>query len=119
MGYRSEVKSLIYGNNEKVAKFISNNNGLIEALKEDFIDDIHIIEKPMQTFIFLSLEYAKWYEGYSDASRWNELLNLSDNAGLMYEFVRVGEEINDIEYQHSQTECECILQVVTTIEANL
>jgi hypothetical protein len=36
----------------------------------------------------------------------------------MYEFVRVGEETSDIEYQHSQTECEYILQVVTTIDVN-
>jgi hypothetical protein len=118
MGYRSEVKSLVYGDSEPMAKFIADNNELIEALKEDFNDDIETIEKPMQTFIFLTLDYAKWYESYSDVARWMALLNLADSAGLMYEFVRVGEETSDIEYQHSQTECEYILQVVTTIDVN-
>jgi hypothetical protein len=30
----------------------------------------------------------------------------------------VGEESNDIEYRHSQNECDYILNVVTTIEVN-
>lgn len=126
MGYRSEVKSLVYGDTEPMAKFIAENTELLEALEADFDDDIQTIEKPMQTFIFLTLDSAKWvdtslshaYESYSDVSRYMALLNRADEAGLMYEFVRVGEESSDIEYQHSQTECEYILQVVTTIEVN-
>lgn len=118
MGYISEVKSLVYGDSEPMAKFIAENTELLEALEADFDDDIQTIEKPMQTFIFLTLDSAKWYESYSDVSRYMALLNRADEAGLMYEFVRVGEESSDIEYQHSQTECEYILQVVTTIEVN-
>lgn len=117
MGYRSEVKSLVYGDTEPMAKFIVDNTELLEALQDDFNDDIQTIEKPMQTFILLTLDYAKWYESYSDVSRWMALLNLADEAGLMYEFVRVGEESGDIEYMNSP-ECEHILHVVTTIEVN-
>jgi hypothetical protein len=118
MGYRSEVKSLVYGDSEPMAEFIADNTELLDELQNDFDGDIETIEKPMQTFIFLTLDYAKWYESYSDVARWMALLNLADSAGLMYEFVRVGEETSDIEYQHSQTECEYILQVVTTIDVN-
>lgn len=118
MGYRSEVKSLIYGDSEPMAKFIADNTELIEALHDDFEDNIQTIEKPLQTFIFLTLDYAKWYESYSDVSRYMALLNLADEAELKFEFMRVGEEFNDIESRHSQTECDYILQVVTTIEVN-
>jgi hypothetical protein len=118
MGYRSEVKSIVYGDAELMSEFISENTELLEALQDDFDGHIETIEKPARTFILLTLDYAKWYDSYSEVARWMNLLNLADESDLKFEFIRVGEESNDIEYRHSQNECDYILNVVTTIEVN-
>jgi hypothetical protein len=118
MGYRSEVKSIVYGDAELMSEFIRDNTELLDELQNDFDGDIETIEKPSKTFIFLTLAYAKWYESYSNVSRWMALLNLADEAGLKFEFIRIGEETNDIECRHSQVECDYFLQVATTIDVN-
>ena len=120
MGYRSEVKSLVYGDKDLMDEFIKDNTDLIDALENDFDGHIETIEKPVETFIYLNLDYAKWYESYSDVSRWHNILKLADDAGLKFEFVRVGEENGDIEYKHSnKAACDYFLIAVTTIECNL
>jgi hypothetical protein len=120
MGYRSEVKSIVYGDKDLMDEFIKENTDLIEALEDDFAGHIEIIEKPVETFVYLNLDYAKWYESYSDVSRWLNLLKLANDAGLKFEFVRVGEEASVVEYNHSNgAECDYLLSVITTIECNL
>jgi hypothetical protein len=118
MGYRSEVKSMVYGDKELMDEFIKDNTELLDALQDDFDGDIETIEKPARTFILLTLDYAKWYDSYSEVARWMNLLNLADEADLKFEFIRVGEESGDIEYRRSQNGCDYILNVVTTIEVN-
>jgi hypothetical protein len=36
MGYRSEVKSLVYGDSELMAEFIADNTELLDELQNDF-----------------------------------------------------------------------------------
>lgn len=120
MGYRSEVKSLVYGDKDLMDEFIKDNTEILDALDDDFAGHIETIEKPSQTFILLTLDYAKWYESYSDVTRWMNLLKLAGEYGLKFEFVRVGEENGDVEYNHSYgAECDYLLTVITTIEYNL
>lgn len=53
--------------------------------------------------LYASYDWVKWYESYPEVQAWNILLaDISDNCedtGLAYEFVRVGEETDDIETQ--------------------
>jgi hypothetical protein len=118
MGYRSEVKSLVYGEPEAMAKFMADNAELIEALEADFGKDLTHTKNDEYEIIFLDLSYSKWYDSYSEVIRWNNLLNLATEAELMTEFVRIGEEAGDIEQEYSQTECEYYLETVSTINAN-
>jgi hypothetical protein len=118
MGYRSEVKSLVYGTSEQMAKFKTDNAELIEALAEDFGADIEQLNNGVYEIIYLDLSYSKWYDSYSEVIRWNNLLTLANEAELMTEFVRIGEEAGDIEQEYSQTDCEYYLETVSTINAN-
>jgi hypothetical protein len=118
MGYRSEVKSLIYGSYDEMAKFKTDNAELCEQLAEDFGADIEQLNNGVYEIIYLDVEYSKWYDSYSEVIRWNNLLSLAQEATLMTEFVRIGEEAGDIEQEYSQTDCEYYLETVSTINAN-
>jgi hypothetical protein len=118
MGYRSEVKSLVYGSYDDMAKFKTDNAELIEQLAEDFGFDVKQWAIGKYEMIYLSLNYTKWYDSYTEVIRWNNLLTLANEAELMTEFVRIGEEAGDIEQEYSQTDCEYYLETVSTINAN-
>ena len=118
MGYRSEVKSLVYGEPEAMAKFMADNAELIEQLAEDFGSDLTQVNNGSYELIYLDCAYSKWYDSFSEVIRWNNLLSLANEAELMTEFVRIGEEAGDIEQEYSQTECEYYLETVSTINAN-
>jgi hypothetical protein len=118
MGYRSEVKSLIYGSYDEMAKFKTDNAELCEQLAEDFGADIEQLNNGDYEIIYLDCSYSKWYDSYAEVIRWNNLLSLANEAELMTEFVRIGEEAGDIEQEYSQTDCEYYLETVSTINAN-
>ena len=118
MGYRSEVKSLVYGEPATMAKFKSDNAELIEQLAEDYGSDLTQVNNGSYELIYLDCPYSKWYDSFSEVIRWENLLNLANEAELMTEFVRIGEEAGDIEQEYSQTECEYYLETVSTINAN-
>lgn len=118
MGYRSEVKSLVYGSYDDMAKFKADNAELCEQLAEDFGANIEQLNNGHYEIIYLDLSYSKWYDSFSEVIRWNNLLTLANEAELMTEFVRIGEEAGDIEQEYSQTDCEYYLETVSTINAN-
>lgn len=118
MGYRSEVKSLVYGEPKEVDAFLNENEELIANLKNDFRGGLTIIENPKHKLIYLSLSYVKWYDSYEDVKRWNSLLSLAIEADLKTEFVRIGEDSEgDIESDYSD-DCAFYLQTECRIVAN-
>lgn len=118
MGYRSEVKSLIYGTKEQMAKFNNENVVLLTALSEDFGKDLTHTKNDDYEIIFLDVSYSKWYDSYSEVIRWNNLLTLANEAELMTEFVRIGEDSEgDIETAYTG-DCEYYLQTECHINAN-
>ncbi len=119
MGYRSEVKSLVYGEPVEMAKFMADNAELVDAVREDFGSSLDIYFKPKQTLLYLDTPYVKWYDSDVGVIRWHNLLSLANEAELMTEFVRIGEDsAGDIEQEYSQTQCDYYLEVVTAIKAN-
>lgn len=118
MGYRSEVKSLVYGEPAAMAKFKSDNAELIEQLAEDFGSDLTQFNNGSYELIYLDLSYSKWYDSYSEVMRWNNLLNLAIEAELITEFVRIGEDsAGDIETDYTG-DAEFYLETACTINAN-
>lgn len=125
MGYRSEVKSVIYGKPsqmEKLKKIFSDEyNQLCADFTPELDGDNHVctnltyFEQSELGFIYLNLEYAKWYECFSDVKHWDEFLKLAQQLELSTEFVRIGEEDNDIETMYFGEDCKYFISPVSSI----
>ena len=109
MGYRSDVTIVMYPKNEKD----------FAALKlyadETFPDQFEVHEHGFK-YLLLEIEGIKWYEGYEEVdvytrafSEWEQVFadpnrdpTRSEHAPIFhYEFMRVGEEYEDVVYDCS------------------
>ena len=133
MGYRSDVEIAIYGEEEHMVALIAAQR--IEGAKwledEDYYDirKYHITpyNKPDIKFsmvmIHASFQGIKWYDGYEDVDSWHKLLrdaqaeHLSDH--LCTEFVRVGEESNDIVEYYEGDDVQHYIYAVQSIDNTL
>lgn len=99
MGYRSDVHAIFYHMSlEKVDAFVAavKLKGHWEKLDPITLKTVEGDEhKPM-----LMVEYVdsgvKWYDGYPRPSAMNEMFEIADTLDLHYEFVRIGENYEDI-----------------------
>ena len=107
MGYRSEVTAIFYCHNQddypSMKLFVEENIG--GTFKEDLTEE----ESNDRKYIKFYLEDVKWYDSYPDVIQFNEFIKAfveladDDESKLTwaYEFVRFGEELNDIEVTES------------------
>ena len=107
MGYRSEVTAIFYCHNQddypSMKLFVEENIG--GTFKEDLTEE----ESNERKYIKFYLEDVKWYDSYKDVTEFNEFIKAfveladDDESKLTwaYEFVRFGEELNDIEVTES------------------
>ena len=107
MGYRSEVTAIFYCHNQddypSMKLFVEENIG--GTFKEDITEE----ESNERKYIKFYLEDVKWYDSYTDIIEFNEFIKAfveladDDESKLTwaYEFVRFGEELNDIEVTES------------------
>jgi len=107
MGYRSELTAIFYCHNQddypSMKLFVEENIG--GAFKEDITEE----EFNERKYIKFYLEDVKWYDSYPEVIQFNEFIKafveLADDAESKltwaYEFVRFGEELNDIEVTES------------------
>ena len=117
MGYRSEVKSVIYGSKDDVAKFKEVFFNEYNQLAEDFATELTSFERGEEAFIYLDADYVKWYDEYEETQRWQAFLILAQDIGLATEFVRVGESSEgDIEQDYGGEGCLYYLTPRTTID---
>jgi hypothetical protein len=136
MGYRSQVESIIYGDPERIDLFLVKHKMIGAEVNpfEEFKESIQVCDfeinvwddkgdtagKKKQKVIHLQGDDWKWYETYTDVMAWEALMVDAEGFGLMYEFVRVGEEDGDIErrvsdeddgYLYADTNISCSLQI--------
>jgi hypothetical protein len=122
MGYRSEVKALIYpasGDQNLLQyeqlKTLMNTTfkDVYEAWGDDYFtwDDKHRVLK-------FSAESVKWYESYPDVAKFSPFLDEVHKLDYEYEFIRVGEDMDDIE-DDSTGDAEGYLYVQRTIEVGI
>ena len=118
MGYRSQVKSVIYGSSENIAKLKATQEYLnvLDQFDSEYLSE-HSINDNTQAILF-SGGHLKWYDEYADVKAWHKLIELSPSVGLSAEFLRVGEEAGDIENHNYGDECNWYLYVTTSIEAD-
>ena len=109
MGYRSDVTIVIYPKNEK------DFAALKLYVDENLPDQFEVHEHGFK-YLLLEIEGTKWYEGYEEVdvytrafSEWEQVFadpnrdpTRSEHAPIFhYEFMRVGEEYEDVVYDCS------------------
>jgi len=121
MGYRSNVKALIYfANSDKnlleydKLKLLFNTTfkDVFEAWGEDYFswDDKHRVLK-------FNADSVKWYDSYPEVKLLVKFLEDVRDLEYEYEFIRIGEEDDDTETD-STGDSEGFLYVQRTIEVN-
>ena len=116
MGYRSDVTAVFYVS--KVEHFPMLKLWLTENFPMDtFHDNVRWFDRGM----VLECEDVKWYESFPDvkafevaADKFVELCNAEVSEGtptFNYEFVRIGEEYEDVEVVREGIACEYLLEV--------
>jgi hypothetical protein len=101
MGYRSEVKSIIYSNEKEIEAFKLAHFELYNQICEEYGSEVTTFNKDGRSFIYLNADYTKWYDEYDEVQHWNSLLDLAQCDGLNTEFVRIGESSEgDIEQDY-------------------
>ena len=108
MGYRSDVG---WACDPAVAEVIG---AVLELNPKESNSDLHTLidegrdrHRGFERLDRLFFEHLKWYESYNDVDMFNRLMEFLDAYGLedLYGFVRIGEELDDVEmrgapYEH-------------------
>lgn len=101
MGYRSEVAGLIYAPQELVNKFKKDHADVIQLLDDEFNDgSLKYLGNEEYDFIYLHGKQWKWYDSFKEVEAWHKLMDLAEKDGLAVEFVRIGEDYDDIETEY-------------------
>lgn len=124
MGYRSEVMAVFYVHKihehdwPALKLFVDENfpKELAGWLREEKSDTHH-------GYIF-SEDNAKWYDSYPEVAAFNrfvsnylEIADGENDLGWAYEFVRIGENMEDIE-EASSDGADYVLRVARAIETD-
>jgi hypothetical protein len=132
MGYRSELTILTSGETDKLEAFKQamllryRNKNTLDLVKDclganegDRFCDCEYWDNSGFAFYCSAFHDIKWY---TEAQEWfDEYKELSDEAGISVEFMRVGEEPSDVEHLHNEA-CDetggCMLYTETTIRVS-
>lgn len=121
MGYRSDMKALVYPPSgaqnlleyEKLKTLMNTTfKDMLEAWGEEFTwDDKHRV-------LMFSIESVKWYDSYPEVAMFNRFLTEVGDLGYLWESIRLGENDDDVECLASM-HAEWYLSVRREIEVNL
>jgi hypothetical protein len=100
------------------------DNVVFKEFKDHINIDIYKFNEHEEVkFIELNGQEWKWYSDFDDVKAWHQLLNEANKLGLATEFVRVGEDPDDIEISQDDGDgddgctCEYVLCTYTTIDS--
>lgn len=75
------------------------------------------VNKTESGFYKITFCDVKWYDSFPSVQNFNQVLNMYDEQEIPYSFIRLGEELDDIEHRKNWTddmpsEIECFEPVV-------
>jgi hypothetical protein len=132
MGYRSHVKALVYPDAPEDPmsnpQFKEYNTEKYEALKvllkttfghlmaDAYFDETCFEFDDRREHLVFTADDVKWYDGYEDVQAFHRFLLDVTELGYCTEFVRVGEETDDIQQDSTGNDIEYLLNVSRSIE---
>lgn len=125
MGYRSSVAAVFYVNKEEnfpVLKLWLDENFPMQ----DWEDNVRWFRRGM----VIEADYLKWYESYSDVKRYkdaeaafielcNNELRLENTPTFLYEFVRIGEDYDDVDVVREGICPEFLLEINRSVHVEV
>ena len=122
MGYRSDVMALIYpaGSEHNLLhydKLKTLMNTTFKDVFEGWGDDYFTWDDEHRVLKFAA-NHVKWYDSFPDVKRFEEFLAEVRELEYEYEFLRIGEDDNDIESDYTG-DAENYMYVERTIQVNL
>ena len=121
MGYRSDVAVVIYGDGLSQEKYDLLKTLMNTTFKEAYTEfessaKWHGHKRALE----FKMEDVKWYDSYPDVRSFMNMLDkVGELEGFNYEFVRVGEETDDIEQTQRGEDLRYALSVTRSIEVDL
>lgn len=122
MGYRSDVMAVFY--TYEPNEYPSIKLFIDENIPEWFRGDEYMrkFEKANLIGIKFDISEVKWYESYADVRGFEDALKKFDKLALEnsrwnYEFIRLGEEVEDVETKNSYN-ADNLIYVSRSIECD-
>jgi hypothetical protein len=130
MGYRSDVMVLIYPDVDKQKDEGAKYEQLKLLMGTTFKDVTDVFGEGItwhddEHVLKFAVEDVKWYPSFSDVQSFEAMLNTlkgyDDDGikGYCTEFVRIGEDSNDVEEVHTGDNNQYYLQVRRSIECDV
>ena len=120
MGYRSDIKAVFY--TKDVDELPALKLFVDENFPESLKGNLEVIGSSVYFGYVFSCESVKWYGSYPDVAAfvkcveaYTDLINGETEIPWVYEFIRVGEDTDDIESEH-EGNCDYVLQVRREID---
>ena len=100
MGYRSEV----------ALKTTTEGWIILQQMNKEPVNDYEkplygaTIERNKAGFYKISFTDVKWYDGYEQVENFNKALDKMKAQNVPYSFIRIGEDVDDIEHYMNWTD---------------
>jgi hypothetical protein len=121
MGYRSDVKALIYplGGEHNLLEYDKLKLLMNTTFKDvyDYWQDPYFTWDDTHRVLVFDANSVKWYDMYPEVMRFPKFLNEAHELGYEWEFIRLGEEDEDIESDRTG-DAEGYLYVQRSIEVS-
>lgn len=122
MGYRSAVTAVIYGDEEMLTAYMTKEK-LEHGDKSVFAYfkgqlkriEIPFTKAPLHALL-LEQDHVKWYDDYDDVKAWHRFMEDCPNHDLNYEFIRIGEDHDDIQQEQDGEAIDGLLYTTVNIE---
>jgi hypothetical protein len=120
MGYRSDVRAHVYparvtgdpDNTVAAADGYARLKVIMNTTYKEFMEywEENFVWNDNNQFLDFSMNYVKWYDNYPEIKTFMSFLDEIAELDFQYEFIRLGEDSNDVETQAS-VESDGLLQV--------
>jgi hypothetical protein len=121
MGYRSVVTAIVYGDEEALTTYmtkekLSSEDNVFTMFKGQLKHMALPFARKTVYALQLELEHVKWYDEYEDVVRWTQFMQQAPDNDLNYEFIRIGEDYDDIEKDEGGDSIDGLLYTTVSIE---
>ena len=124
MGYRSDIVALIYPDADvvKPGDYEALKTLMSTAFKEvadTFYDDMTWVDS--SCCLKFKIGDVKWYDSYPDVQAFNNMMEFfrDEEHGYCTEFVRIGEDYDDLETKQTGNRLLYLLSVNRSIESDV